>query len=159
MICSSKVIGKVFHVSSLSSMGLPEPISLRQAEANWLASAYPPKPQKEIFTLLGHRCLSYARADSEKLSRYRTIEQGLQNCRNIGHSSKGCKSLSSHSPEASMSVSRVPEKMLRRRGLKMLEQVYRPIELEQTKLSQYRCRAGYCRAISGNCRGTRSAIE
>ena len=24
----------------------------------------------------------------EKLSRYRTIEQGLQNCRNIGHSSK-----------------------------------------------------------------------
>ena len=32
--------------------------------------------------------ISVTRGGSVQVSRYRTIEQGLQNCRNVGHSSK-----------------------------------------------------------------------
>ena len=56
-----------------------------QSPAGDLASAYPPKPLH--FTLLGVGACDMLE-QIEKLSRYRTIEQGLQNCRNIGHSSK-----------------------------------------------------------------------
>ena len=54
-----------------------------QSPAGDLASAYPPKPL--LFTLLGVGACDMLE-QIEKLSRYRTIEQGLQNCRNIGHS-------------------------------------------------------------------------
>ena len=83
-----------------------------QSPAGDLASAYPPKPL--LFTLLGvgaydmleqiEKLSRYRTIEQglqivaisvtrmleqiEKLLRYRTIEQGLQNCRNIGHSSK-----------------------------------------------------------------------
>ena len=54
-----------------------------QSPAGDLASTYPPKPL--LFTLLGVGACDMLE-QIEKLLRYRTIEQGLQNCRNIGHS-------------------------------------------------------------------------
>ena len=74
---SSTVFRHRLHLRALPARRSP----LRRS----LASAYPPKPL--LFTLLGVGACDMLE-QIEKLSRYRGIEQGLENCRNIGHSSK-----------------------------------------------------------------------
>ena len=72
---------KLYCINTWFACMSPSPEA--QSPAGDLASAYPPKPL--LFTLLGVGACDMLE-QIEKLSRYRTIEQGLQNCRNIGHS-------------------------------------------------------------------------
>ena len=71
---------KLYRINTWFACTSPSPEA--QSPAGDLASAYPPKPL--LFTLLGVGACDMLE-QIEKLSRYRTIEQGLQNCRNIGH--------------------------------------------------------------------------
>ena len=72
---------KLYCINTWFACMSPSPEA--QSPAGDLASAYPPKPL--LFTLLGVGACDMLE-QIEKLSRYRTIEQGLQNCRNISHS-------------------------------------------------------------------------
>ena len=74
---------KLYRINTWFACTSPNPEA--QSPAGNLASAYPPKPL--LFTLLGVGACDMLE-QIKKLSRYLTIEQGLQNCRNIGHSSK-----------------------------------------------------------------------
>ena len=74
---------KLYCINTWFACTSPSPEA--QSPAGDLASAYPPKPL--LFTLLGVGACDMLE-QIKKLSRYQTIEQGLQNCRNIGHSSK-----------------------------------------------------------------------
>ena len=74
---------KLYCINTWFACTSPSPEE--QSPAGNLASAYPPKPL--LYTLLGVGACDMLEQIG-KLSRYRTIEQGLQNCCNISHSSK-----------------------------------------------------------------------
>ena len=148
---------KLYRINTWFACTSPSPEA--QSPAGDLASAYPPKPL--LFTLLGVGACDMLE-QIEKLSRYRTIEQELQNCCNIGHSSKGyCSSISrncrgielSRRDLKTVAISVTPAKPKNCHMLEHIEKLSRYRTIEQGLQNCRNIGHSLCSSRSRNCRG------